>query len=83
MWTAGVHEAQRLALPGLAATAQSLFSTALFGVAVVIANTIGGVIYQNMGSTVLFGSAAVLALIGAVGFMLPFEERKPVSVAVG
>jgi predicted MFS family arabinose efflux permease len=72
-----------LALPGLAATAQSLFSTALFGVAVVIANTIGGVIYQNMGSTVLFGSAAVLALIGAVGFMLPFEERKPVSVAVG
>jgi PPP family 3-phenylpropionic acid transporter len=83
MWTAGVHEAQRLALPGLAATAQSLFSTALFGVAVVIANTIGGVIYQNMGSTVLFASAAVLALIGAVGFMLPFEERKPVSIAVG
>lgn len=80
IWIAGVHEAQRLALPGLAATAQSLFSTALFGVAVVLANSIGGIIYQNMGSTALFGAAAILALIGAAGFTLPFEERKPVSM---
>jgi PPP family 3-phenylpropionic acid transporter len=83
LWTAGVYEAQRLAPPGLAATAQSLLSTAVFGIAVVIANIVGGVIYQNAGAPTLFGAAAALALAGAIGFMLPLQEREPAPIAAG
>jgi MFS transporter, PPP family, 3-phenylpropionic acid transporter len=77
VWTAGVHEAQRLAPPGLAATAQSLFNTSIFGVAVILANSIGGVIYQSAGYPVLFGVAALLALAGGLGFLIPIGEDQP------
>jgi PPP family 3-phenylpropionic acid transporter len=71
MWTAGVHEAHRLAPPGLEATSQSLLGVSVFGVSVLLANTVGGVIYQTWGVEVLFGTAAVLAVCGALGFALP------------
>ncbi len=76
LWIAGVHEAQRLAPPGLAATSQSLFGTTTFGVAVVLANLVGGRIYQNAGSATLFGTAAALALLGALGFLLPIGKEE-------
>ncbi|MFO7169476.1 MAG: MFS transporter [Chloroflexota bacterium] len=79
MWTGGVVEAQRLAPPGLEATAQSLFGTAVFGIAVALANTIGGVIYRDFGFGALFAAAAVLAVIGAFGMLLVREEQ-PVVV---
>jgi MFS family permease len=69
MWTGGVVEAQRLAPPGLEATAQSLFGMATFGLAVVLANLIGGVVYRDYGFGALFGAAAVLALVGAFGML--------------
>jgi MFS transporter, PPP family, 3-phenylpropionic acid transporter len=69
MWTGGVVEAQRLAPPGLEATAQSLFGMATFGLAVVLANLIGGVVYRDYGFGALFGAAAVLALVGALGMV--------------
>lgn len=75
MWTAGVVEAQRLAPAGLAATAQSLFGTAVFGVAVALANTVGGVIYRDYGFGALFAAAAVLALLGALGLVVGGQER--------
>ena len=71
LWIAGVHEAQRLAPAGLAATAQSLLGTATFGIAVVLANLVGGMIYQSTGSATLFGTAAFLALLGGLGFLIP------------
>jgi MFS transporter, PPP family, 3-phenylpropionic acid transporter len=76
MWTAGVLEAQRLAPPGMEATAQSLFGTATFGVAVVLANIVGGVIYRDFGFGALFAAAAVLALLGAFGMLFVGEERR-------
>lgn len=79
MWTGGVVEAQRLAPPGLEATAQSLFGTAVFGVAVAIANTVGGVIYRDLGFGALFASAAVLALLGALG-MVVGRTQQPAPV---
>jgi PPP family 3-phenylpropionic acid transporter len=76
LWIAGVHEAQRLAPAGLAATSQSLLGTTTFGVAVVLANLVGGRIYQNAGSATLFGTAAALALLGALGFLLPIGKKE-------
>jgi PPP family 3-phenylpropionic acid transporter len=77
IWIAGVHEAQRLAPRGLEATAQSLFVTTMFGVSGVVANSVGGVIYQSYGYGVLFAAAGILALCGAAGFLLPVAEPAP------
>ncbi|GAB4124451.1 MAG: hypothetical protein Fur005_34290 [Roseiflexaceae bacterium] len=76
LWTAGVNEAQRLAPVGLAATAQSLFGAAVFGMAAIVANILGGIIYQEFGYAVLFSAAAGLALIGAIGFLIPIPEPR-------
>jgi MFS transporter, PPP family, 3-phenylpropionic acid transporter len=76
LWTGGVVEAQRLAPPGLEATAQSLFGTAVFGVAVALANLIGGVVYRDFGFGALFAAAAILALLGAAGFLLGRTDRE-------
>jgi predicted MFS family arabinose efflux permease len=75
MWTAGVVEAQRLAPPGLAATAQGLFGTAVFGVAVAVANSIGGLIYRDYGFGALFFAAAILALAGSAGLTFARAEQ--------
>lgn len=69
LWTAGVVEAQRLAPPGLEATAQSLFGMAVFGVAATLASAIGGQIYRDFGVLALFGIAGALAFLGALGLM--------------
>lgn len=76
LWTAGVVEAQRLAPPGLEATAQALFGTAVWGVAVALANAIGGMIYRDYGYGALFAAAAVVALIGSAGLALGGRERE-------
>jgi PPP family 3-phenylpropionic acid transporter len=80
MWTGGVVEAQRLAPPGLEATAQSLFGTAVFGVAVALANTMGGLIYRDFGFGALFAAAAALALLGALG-LLAGRAEQPAAAA--
>lgn len=69
LWTAGVVEAQRLAPPGLEATAQSLFGLAVFGVAGALASALGGQIYRDFGSDALFGIVGVSALLGALGLL--------------
>ncbi len=74
LWTSGVVEAQRLAPPGLEATAQSLFGMAVFGVAVALANAMGGVIYRDYGYGALFGAAALVAALGAIILALGRDE---------
>jgi MFS transporter, PPP family, 3-phenylpropionic acid transporter len=69
MWTAGVLEAQRLAPRGLETTAQSLFSTTVFGVASVVATATGGRVYRDFGHSALFAIAGATALIGALGLL--------------
>ncbi len=70
LWTAGVVEAQRLAPPGLEATAQSLLGMAFFAIASALASAVGGQIYRDLGTTALFGVAAALALTGAAGLLI-------------
>lgn len=69
LWTAGVVEAQRLAPPGLDATAQSLFGLAVFGAASTLASAVGGQIYRDFGADVLFGIAGAAALLGGLALL--------------
>ncbi len=50
---------------GLQGTGQGLYQTVAFGVAAVIANSVGGVVFAASGAEPLFLGASVLALVGA------------------
>jgi PPP family 3-phenylpropionic acid transporter len=69
LWTGGVDEAHQLAPEGMAMTAQSLFGTMFFGVATAIASVIGGWLYRDFGSAVLFGAGSLAAAFGVVGIL--------------
>ncbi|MGK2851410.1 MAG: MFS transporter [Candidatus Limnocylindrales bacterium] len=68
--------------PELQATGQALFQTTAFGVAAVIANVVGGVLYEGAGHVALFGLSAVLAVAAAlVGwFAFPAAAGRPGNV---
>lgn len=63
----------------LQATGQALFQTTAFGVAAVIANVAGGVLYEGGGHVALFGLSAVLAVVAAfVGWLaFPAAAGRP------
>lgn len=50
----------------LQATGQGLYQTVGFGVAAIVANAVGGLVYGSGGATPLFLGTAVLAVLGAV-----------------
>ena len=49
----------------LQATGQALFQTTAFGIAAIVANVVGGVLYDSLGHTAVFGLAAVMAIVAA------------------
>ena len=51
--------------PELQATGQALFQTTGFGVAAIVANVVGGLLYDSLGHTAVFGVAALMALSAA------------------
>jgi MFS family permease len=59
----------------LQATGQSLFQTSAFGVAAILANLLGGLLYETIGPQV-FGVGAVLALVAAVIGWIAFPSRR-------
>jgi PPP family 3-phenylpropionic acid transporter len=59
----------------LQATGQALYQTIAFGVAAIIANVSGGVVYGQLGHGVLFGGAAVLAVSAALVGWLVLPRR--------
>jgi MFS family permease len=61
----------------LQATGQGLFQTIAFGVAGIIANVAGGVLYETGGAVALFGVGAVLAVAAAVVGWIAFPARAP------
>jgi MFS family permease len=52
--------------PELQATGQGLYQTVGFGLAAIVANAVGGVVYASGGALPLFLGCAVLAVIGAL-----------------
>lgn len=63
----------------LQATGQSLFQTSAFGVAAIIANVVGGFLYESFGHAAVFGLGAALAMAAAVigWFAFPRSQGQP------
>jgi predicted MFS family arabinose efflux permease len=53
-----------------------------FGVAAVVANVIGGVLYESVGPAALFGTGAALAVAAAVVGWLAFPRAGPRGAVV-
>jgi MFS transporter, PPP family, 3-phenylpropionic acid transporter len=68
----------------LQGTGQALFQTSAFGIGAVLANSIGGAIYETAGHAVLFGSVAALAVVaGLIGWVaVPRDSPRPAGAAV-
>lgn len=65
------------------ATGQSLFQMTAFGLAAIVANIVGGVLYQNVGHAAVFGLGAALAAVAAIIGWLAFPRRsEPASARV-
>lgn len=61
--------------PDLQATGQALFQTTASGVSAIIANFVGGALYQGIGSDAVFWAAAGSATIAAILGFLAFPAR--------
>ncbi len=74
----------RLLPADLQATGQALFQTSAFGVAAVVANVVGGVLYQSFGHVAVFALGAVLAVVAAgIGWVaFPHGTRSPAPSGV-
>jgi MFS family permease len=59
----------------LQATGQGLFQTTAFGIAAIIANVAGGLLYEWGGAVVLFGVGSGLAVAAAIVGWLAFPSR--------
>ncbi len=68
LWVAGVSYAERHAPPGLRATAQGIFSAALYGVAA-LGSVLGGLLYAATGPVALFQVAALMAALALLAFL--------------
>lgn len=80
-WAAGVAESNRLAPPGLSATAQGAFSGAMFGLGSALGNMAGGVVYDRYGAPFLFEFVGWLVLATLVAFVLwRRRARRPAAI---
>ncbi len=61
----------------LQATGQTLFQAVGFGVAAVLANLLGGILYSTAGPLGVFGGGAICALIGGLVGLVALPERAP------
>ena len=59
------------------ATGQSLFQTSAFGLAAIVANVTGGVLYETVGHAAVFGTGAALALVAAIIGWISFPRGAP------
>ncbi len=56
----------RLLPPELQGTGQSLYQTVAFGVGAIVANLVGGLLYDGIGHAAVFGLGTLLAILAAV-----------------
>jgi MFS transporter, PPP family, 3-phenylpropionic acid transporter len=75
----------RLLPSELQATGQSLYQTFGFGIGAIVANIVGGLLYENIGHAAVFGLGTVLAVLAAAmgAIVFPRDARARVPVAVG
>jgi MFS family permease len=79
LWVACVLTMGFLLPRALQATGQALYQTTTFGIAAIVANALGGVVYQELGPPVLFAGAAVVGFGSAIlGWpVLPAVGERP------
>lgn len=65
----------RLLPPELQATGQALFQTTAFGIAAIVSNLIGGLLYATIGPAAVFGLGSVLAIVAALVGWSAFPPR--------
>ncbi len=62
----------------LQATGQSLFQTTAFGIAAIVSNVVGGILYDSLGHVAVFGAGAAMALAAAtLGWFVIPSARGP------
>ena len=73
----------RLLPSELQATGQALYQTFAFGLGAIVANLVGGLLYQGIGHAAVFGLGVVLAILAAVmgWFVFPRDARTRVAAA--
>lgn len=64
----------------LQATGQTLYAMVAFGVAAIVANAIGGIVFVTWGAGVLYDGAAVIMLAGGLAVWLTAPRRDEVVV---
>ena len=69
MWVAGVSYADKIAPPGLGATAQGLFSGVFMGIATAIGAFLGGVLYQDFGGAIMYRTMAIVVAVSLLIFL--------------
>ena len=80
-WAAGVAESSRVAPPGLGATAQGAFASAMFGLGSALGNLSGGVLYDRFGAPFLFQSVGWLLLATLVAFVVLRQHTRRAAIA--
>jgi MFS transporter, PPP family, 3-phenylpropionic acid transporter len=72
----------RLLPSELQATGQSLYQTFGFGISAIVANIVGGLLYEYIGHAAVFGSGTVLAIIAAsLGWIVFPRDARLTSAA--
>jgi len=66
MWVSGVSYAGMMAPPGLNATAQGLFSSAIMGVGMVVGSLLGGFLLAHVGAIWMFRITSGVGVLGAL-----------------
>lgn len=74
LWVGSVLTMAVLLPPRLQATGQGLFQVTGYGLAAVIANVGGGILYERVGATAVFGIATILAVIAVVVALAVFPR---------
>jgi MFS transporter, PPP family, 3-phenylpropionic acid transporter len=71
----------RLLPSELQATGQSLYQTFAFGLGAIVANIVGGLLYQNIGHAAVFGLGSVLAVVAATMGWIVFPRDARARIA--
>ncbi len=68
--------------PRLQSTGQTLLQAACFGFAAVVANLLGGLLYQTGGALGVFGGAAICAALGGLLGLLVLPSRAEAGIGM-